>query len=1409
MKKRLLLSMLAFVTCLVGFTAWAGNFTVTNSGNKFTIKRSDATVKVTVKYRTVSLSALAGVHFIAVADEVTFNVGDTAKSVTVTEKSVATLEYPYRYQSSTSRTYRFEVLDKSGFRLAYKNRAIDYGDDYKVSNSYLNKSVSDLVYFSALGSIGSGAGNKFLDVSYESSDWIQVTDAGYNQGVHVMKTSSLFNDNSGLRTYLNSLGYRMYATVYFTQKEEQDGYQYIQILADTPNYDGNDPNGAVNDPSVSLYKACFILSYEPSGSVMSDAHHQFFPHRYDYVDKAAEIAAGLNYYEFDYDNSHLYQQKYKSSAYDAPNTGSLNLSPTVNNIVVRFDAAGSGGDTWDFMDLKARLALVDATAPTLLGTPVPSAGPYNEGNTFTVSVPFNEIMTVSGTPTLTTSWGTMNYISGAGSNVLTFQGTIDAPNGTPLSITGYSGTIRDYVGNNFTGTITATFSDITARGRYNYDSATGVLSLICGEFSTDNKWGSEVVPSAVTSVTATDEVKFTGDCSRLFYNFNCQSMDLGNVNTVDVTDMSFMFNNCSNLTSLNITGWNTVNVTDMSSMFSGCSNLTSLNISGWNTSSVTKMRFMFSFCTSLTSLDLTGWNTANVTDMCSMFSNCSSFTSIDVSNFNTANVTDMCSMFYGCHGLTSLNVSNFNTANVSKMSSMFDNCEHLTSLDVSNFDTSNVTDMGFMFSNCQSLTSLNLSEWNTANVTDMCSMFYGCHGLTSLDLSGWNTANVTKMNYTFSNCYGLTSLDLSGWNTAKVTRMVSLFQNCQGLTSLYLSGWNLANVTDMSSMFRGCTSLTSLDLSGWNTANVADMNNIFNQCTKLSTIYAGAEWSTESVTNSIGMFNNCRVLAGGMGTTYDVNHTDGEYARIDRGADEPGYLTGLFALTLPENVTATPAATLTHDSTAYYAAGDTITLGYNGNVPENYKVAYTVTIDGSDPAETVEVIDGTFVMPDADVTVSADFILDGILIDEENFPDANFRNYLLSQDYGSDSILTFTEIAGITYIDVAMKDVSDMTGIEHFTALTRLDCFGNHHLTSLDVSKNTALTQLCCNNNKLTSLDVSHNTALTTLYCNVNQLTALDVSHNTALKFLSCYSNQLTALDVSHNTALETLDCYSNQLAALDVSQNTALTRLECQHNQLAALDVSHNTALRGLYCSGNLLNSLDVSHNTALRALDCSSNQLTALDVSNNTALEYLYCYSNQLTALDVSHNTALTGLSCYNNQLTSLDVSHNTALTYLDCRLNQLTALDVSHNTALVELYCSENQIYGGNMEALVASLPTVDVDNNDGENGWFGVINLDPGADQNVITTTQVTTARGKNWTVYGLKNGDWEEYDGSEPTTTVPGDVNGDGAVTSADVTEIYNYLLSGDETYLDTGDVNGDGSITSADITAIYSILLGN
>ena len=240
---------------------------------------------------------------------------------------------------------------------------------------------------------------------------------------------------------------------------------------------------------------------------------------------------------------------------------------------------------------------------------------------------------------------------------------------------------------------------------YIYNSTTGELALLLGEFNKDNKWGSEVTASEVTSVTATDEVSFTGDCYNLFQGFtNCTSMDLNNVNTDNLTNIRCMFWGCQSLTTLNLSSWNTANVTNMSGVFDGCSGLQSL--------------------------DLTGWNTANVTDMSGMFYSCSGLQSLDLSGWNTAKVTNMQCMFYGCSGLQSLDLSGWNTAKVTYMSSMFSNCSGLQSLNVSGWSTANVTNMSGMFRNCTNLATIYVGEgWSTSRVNWSSDMFFGCTSL--------------------------------------------------------------------------------------------------------------------------------------------------------------------------------------------------------------------------------------------------------------------------------------------------------------------------------------------------------------------------------------------------------------------------------------------------------------------------------------------------------------------------------------------------------------------------------------------------------------------------------------------------------------------------------------------------------
>ena len=326
-----------------------------------------------------------------------------------------------------------------------------------------------------------------------------------------------------------------------------------------------------------------------------------------------------------------------------------------------------------------------------------------------------------------------------------------------------------------------------------------------------------------------------------------------------------------------------------------------------------------------------------------------------------------------------------------------------------------------------------------------------------------------------------------------------------------------------------------------------------------------------------------------------------------------------------------------------------------------------------------------------------------VAINSTNFPDANFRSYVLSNfDTNHDSYLSDAERAAVTSINVSNRNIANMKGIEYFTAVTYLSCSGNS-FTELDLlNTNPSIESLYCyNNTKLTSLEVSGHdaltvldvsgcTALTDLGCVNCDLISLNVKNCTALQYLECDSSRLTNLNLQTCPMLEYLSVYNNKLTSLNLCQNPELWFLDCEHNQLKTLDVSGNPELQELYCNDNQLTSLDVSGHSSLEYLDVSNNAslkelscdlccLTTLHVTGCTALEDLRCAYNQLTALDVSQNTALKELHCFDNQLTTLDVRKNSALEYLWCYSNQLTSLYISGNS-LRNLWC-----YGNNLAAL----------------------------------------------------------------------------------------------------------------------------
>ena len=247
-----------------------------------------------------------------------------------------------------------------------------------------------------------------------------------------------------------------------------------------------------------------------------------------------------------------------------------------------------------------------------------------------------------------------------------------------------------------------------------------------------------------------------------------------------------------------------------------------------------------------------------------------------------------------------------------------------------------------------------------------------------------------------------------------------------------------------------------------------------------------------------------------------------------------------------------------------------------------------------------------------------------IAINEKNFPDENFRDYVAREwDKNQDKYFSPREIAAAKWITcdnlLDGQPIKSLKGIEYFTEIWELTCVYND-LTEIDLSHNKKLEYLNCHHNKLEKLDVSGLPLLETFYCGQNKLQSIDVSKNKQLKDFSCTENPLNTLDVSQNTELEKLACVGNNLTELDVSKNKNLKILWCYQNKLSSLNLENQTELELLGCRENPLNVLSISANTKLKELYVNKTNLTSLDATNNTALE-------EFNGKDCSYNIAVEG--------------------------------------------------------------------------------------------------------------------------------------------------------------------------------------
>ena len=171
------------------------------------------------------------------------------------------------------------------------------------------------------------------------------------------------------------------------------------------------------------------------------------------------------------------------------------------------------------------------------------------------------------------------------------------------------------------------------------------------------------------------------DIGYLCANMESKEIRIRFKNSNLIKNMNSMFNKCRNLENVDLGNIDTSNVTDMGSMFSGCIKLKSIDISKWDVSKVKDLIAIFKGCSNLYSINMGSIDTSNIRNMAMLFDGCTNLINIDLSKLIMHNVKDVSKMFNGCSNIIELDLSNLNMG--VRGSNVFDGCYKLRELKVS------------------------------------------------------------------------------------------------------------------------------------------------------------------------------------------------------------------------------------------------------------------------------------------------------------------------------------------------------------------------------------------------------------------------------------------------------------------------------------------------------------------------------------------------------------------------------------------------------------------------------------------------------------------------------------------------------------------------------------------------------
>ena len=506
---------------------------------------------------------------------------------------------------------------------------------------------------------------------------------------------------------------------------------------------------------------------------------------------------------------------------------------------------------------------------------------------------------------------------------------------------------------------------------------------------------------------------------------------------------------------------------------------------------------------------------------------------------------------------------------------------------------------------------------------------------TSIDLANADTSSVTNMSCMFYFCKTLTTLDLSSFDTSSVTDMSSMFNFCNALTSLNLSSFDTSSVTDMSNMFSYCHALTSLDLSSFDTSSVTNMGNMFmmrSTDNTLTTIYVSENWNTDKVTYSNNMFTNCTKLKGGNGTAYDSEHLDKTYAVIDGQAGQTGYLTGTYALALPDNME------IVTDSDkkvgGRYLNGAVVKLKYTGTVPEHHyltvKAGYTELTPDENGIYTLTVTDNTAVSTDMElckytVTLPNNMEFVGTVSEDYEYGTAvSFKakdGYIVKGDVTANGTASTAENGIYTLYVTGNMTVSANVDVESYFDST----------TGTLTLKGTVLKNSGFFGSVILPYGVNRSNVLH-IVVDAEGATLPQDSSCLFYDFRNVQSIDLTRANTSNVTDMCSMFENCQSLTSLDLS----------------GFDTSSVTDMSYMFCDCYALETLDLSsfdtrNVESMDSMFCDCYALTTLDLSSFdtsrvTNMSYMFAMESTIT-VDAGGNI----VSTVNNSLTTIYVGKN----------------------------------------------------------------------------------------------------------------------------------------------------------------------